>query len=129
MTQALLVRTRTSRPNRLVCVEENGRGVVVGLATAAGWRFDAALGGADAADHLGWPSVSRILSRPVQSMGWNLCAPRGALSYPQPSWEEFGGTFLGLMPYPESKDKWEQQHGRKSVVVSRRRERCTEGPA
>ncbi len=29
-----------------------------------------------------------------------IAAPRGALSYPQLSWEELGGTFLGLMPYP-----------------------------
>lgn len=55
-------------------------------------------------------------------------APRGVLSYPRRSREEFGGTFLGLMPYPESKDIREQQHGSKSVVVSRRMERCTEGP-
>jgi hypothetical protein len=55
-------------------------------------------------------------------------APRGVLSYPRCSREEFGGTFLGLMPYLESKDVREQQHGSKSVVVSRRMERCAEGP-
>jgi hypothetical protein len=37
--------------------------------------------------------------------------------------------FLGLIPYPELKDVREQQHGSKSVVVSRRRDRCAEGPA
>jgi len=33
------------------------------------------------------------------------------------------------MPYLESKDVRGQQHGSKSVVVSRRMERCAEGPA
>ncbi|MGH8898108.1 MAG: hypothetical protein ACRDZ4_14095 [Egibacteraceae bacterium] len=33
------------------------------------------------------------------------CAPRGALSYPRLSWEGFGGAFLGLMAYPDSKEK------------------------
>ena len=32
-----------------------------------------------------------------------LPAPRGALSYPQCSWEEFGGTFLGPMTYLDPK--------------------------
>ena len=32
-----------------------------------------------------------------------LTAPRGALSYPRLSWEEFEGRFLGLMPYLELK--------------------------
>jgi N-terminal domain of reverse transcriptase len=32
-----------------------------------------------------------------------LTAPRGALSYPRFSREEFEGRFLGLMPYPEPK--------------------------
>ena len=32
-------------------------------------------------------------------------APRGALVYPRPSWEELGGLFLDLMPNPASKDK------------------------
>ena len=33
-----------------------------------------------------------------------LTAPRGALSYPRLSREEFGGRFLGLMANPASKD-------------------------
>jgi hypothetical protein len=33
-----------------------------------------------------------------------LSAPRGAPSYPQPSWEELGRRFLGLMANPKSKD-------------------------
>jgi len=56
-------------------------------------------------------------------------APRSALSYPRHSREEFGGIFLGLMPYPESKDIWGQQPGSKSVAVSRRIERRAEGSA
>ena len=32
-----------------------------------------------------------------------MTAPRGALSYPRLSWEEFEGRFLGLMPYLEPK--------------------------
>ena len=32
-------------------------------------------------------------------------APRGALLYPQPSWEELEGRFLDLMAYPDSKDE------------------------
>lgn len=32
-----------------------------------------------------------------------LTAPRGALSYPRFSREEFEGRFLGLMPYPKLK--------------------------
>jgi hypothetical protein len=55
-------------------------------------------------------------------------APRGVLSYPRFSREEFGGTFLGLMPYPEPKGIREQQHGSKPAVVSRRMGRCAEGP-
>src|SRR5215831_4494185 len=41
-----------------------------------------------------WP-----LARNVQK----LAAPRGALSYPRLSREEFEGRFLGLMPYLELK--------------------------
>jgi protein-L-isoaspartate(D-aspartate) O-methyltransferase len=33
----------------------------------------------------------------------DLCAPRSASSYPQRSWEELEGRFLGLMPYLEPK--------------------------
>jgi len=32
-------------------------------------------------------------------------APRGASLYPRCSWEELGGTFLGLMAYPDPKGK------------------------
>jgi hypothetical protein len=66
--------------------------------------------------------------KPKARRGPEHGAPRGVLSYPRFSREEFGGTFLGLMPYPEPKGVREQQHGSKSVVVSRRMERCTEGP-
>jgi hypothetical protein len=34
---------------------------------------------------------------------WYLHAPRGALSYPQLSWEELEGRFLGLMAYLDAK--------------------------
>ena len=34
-----------------------------------------------------------------------LTAPRGALSYPRLSREEFEGRFLGLMPYLELKEE------------------------
>jgi hypothetical protein len=37
-----------------------------------------------------------------------LPAPRSASLYPQRSWEELEGRFLGLMPYLESKDAREQ---------------------
>jgi hypothetical protein len=32
---------------------------------------------------------------------YNLPAPRGALSYPQRTWEELEGSSLGLMAYVE----------------------------
>ena len=34
---------------------------------------------------------------------WYLHAPRGALSYPQLSWEELEGRFLGPMAYLDAK--------------------------
>jgi hypothetical protein len=34
---------------------------------------------------------------------WYLPAPRGALSYPQFSWEELEGRFLGPMAYLDAK--------------------------
>jgi hypothetical protein len=34
---------------------------------------------------------------------WYLHAPRGALSYPQRSWEELEGWFLGPMAYLDAK--------------------------
>ena len=34
---------------------------------------------------------------------WYLPAPRGALSYPQRSWEELEGRFLGPMAYLDAK--------------------------
>jgi len=37
-----------------------------------------------------------------------LTAPRGALSYPRLSREEFEGRFLGLMPYLEAERRREQ---------------------
>ena len=70
--------------------------------------------------HLGFPIPSPAILE-------KIAAPRGALSYSRFSREEFGGTFLSPMPYLESKDIREQQHGRKSVVVSRRRERPMPG--
>ncbi len=41
-----------------------------------------------------WPKVRNLQK---------LTAPRGALSYPRLSREEFEGRFLGLMPYLELK--------------------------
>jgi hypothetical protein len=46
-----------------------------------------------------------------------IAAPRGALTYPQLRWEELGGTFLGLMPYPAAERLWGQQHGSKAVDI------------
>ena len=46
-----------------------------------------------------WP-----LARNLQK----LTAPRGALSYPRLSREEFEGRFLGLMPYLEAERRREQ---------------------
>lgn len=34
---------------------------------------------------------------------WYLLAPRGASLYPQRSWEELAGRFLGLMAYLDPK--------------------------
>ena len=58
-------------------------------------------------------SVSVRTGKHVYAAGWQhdgsarnlqkLSAPRGALSYPRFSREEFEGRFLGLMPYPELK--------------------------
>jgi hypothetical protein len=47
-----------------------------------------------AAQEQDWPRVRNLQK---------LTAPRGALSYPRLSWEEFEGRFLGLMPYLELK--------------------------
>ena len=58
-----------------------------------------------------------------------MTAPRGALLYPRLSREEFEGRFLGLMPYLELKGKRGPQHGRKLMVVSRRKERRIRRPA
>jgi hypothetical protein len=38
----------------------------------------------------------------------NCAAPRGALLYPQFSWEELGGRFLGLMAYLDPKGEGDQ---------------------
>ena len=47
-----------------------------------------------AAQEQDWPRVGNLQK---------LTAPRGALSYPRLSREEFEGRFLGLMPYLELK--------------------------
>ena len=47
-----------------------------------------------AAQEQDWPKVRNLQK---------LSAPRGALSYPRLSREEFEGRFLGLMPYLELK--------------------------
>jgi len=47
-----------------------------------------------AAQEQDWPKVRNLQK---------LTAPRGALSYPRLSREEFEGRFLGLMPYLELK--------------------------
>ena len=47
-----------------------------------------------AAQEQDWPRVRNLQK---------LTAPRGALSYPRLSREEFEGRFLGLMPYLELK--------------------------
>ena len=71
----------------------------------------------DAWDHVDWrrheEQVRRLRGRifkAVQEGDWplarnvqKLTAPRGALSYPRLSREEFEGRFLGLMPYLELK--------------------------
>jgi hypothetical protein len=71
----------------------------------------------DAWDHVDWrrheEQVRRMRGRifkAVQEGDWplarnvqKLTAPRGALSYPRLSREEFEGRFLGLMPYLELK--------------------------
>jgi hypothetical protein len=75
-------------------------------------RFDG-----DVWDHVDWrrheEQVRRLRGRifkAVQDGDWplarnlqKLTAPRGALSYPRLSREEFEGRFLGLMPYLELK--------------------------
>jgi hypothetical protein len=58
-----------------------------------------------------------------------LTAPRGALSYPRPSREEFEGRFLGLMPYLELKGEGNRSMAEKLMTVSRRKERRIRGPA
>ena len=71
----------------------------------------------DAWDHVDWrhheEQVRRLRGRifkAVQEGDWplarnlqKLTAPRGALSYPRLSREEFEGRFLDLMPYLELK--------------------------
>ena len=71
----------------------------------------------DAWDHVDWrrheEQVRRLRGRifkAVREGDWplarnvqKLTAPRGALSYPRLSREEFEGRFLGLMPYLELK--------------------------
>ena len=39
----------------------------------------------------------------VVAVRWYLHAPRGASLYPQRSWEELEGRFLGLMAYLDAK--------------------------
>jgi hypothetical protein len=73
-----------------------------------------------AAQEQDWPRVRNLQK---------LTAPRGALLYPRLSREEFEGRFLGLMPYLELKGKRGPQHGRKLMVVSRRKERRIRRPA
>ena len=71
----------------------------------------------DAWDHVDWrrheEQVRRMRGRifkATREQDWKkvrnlqkLTAPRGALSYPRLSREEFEGRFLGLMPYLELK--------------------------
>jgi hypothetical protein len=58
----------------------------------------------------------------------NFCATRRFIAFPvQPG--GVGGTFLGPMAYPDSKEDRGREHVSKPVVVSRRMERCTGGPA
>jgi hypothetical protein len=79
----------------------------------------------DAWDRVNWrhqeEQVRRLRGRifkAVQDGDWptvrslqKLTAPRGALSYPRLSREEFEGRFLGLMPYLELKGE-----GNRSMV-------------
>ncbi len=41
----------------------------------------------------------------ASQMSYDLHAPRGALLYPQRSWEELEGRFLGLMAYLDVKTR------------------------
>jgi hypothetical protein len=50
----------------------------------------------------------QVLHRQVARPRYTPSALRSASSYPQRSWEELEGRFLGLMPYLESKDIWGQ---------------------
>ncbi len=73
-----------------------------------------------AAQEQDWPKVRNLQK---------LTAPRGALSYPRPSREEFEGRFLGLMPYLELKGEGNRSMAEKLMTVSRRKERRIRGPA
>ena len=97
----------------------------------------------DAWEHVDWRGhegqVRRLRGRifkAVQAGDWplarnvqKLTAPRGALSYPRLSREEFEGRFLGLMPYLELKGEGNRSMAEKLMAVSRRKERRIRGPA
>lgn len=58
----------------------------------------------------------------------NLCATRRFIAFPAQS-GGIGGTFLGSMAYPDSKDDRGREHASKPAVVSRRMERGAGGSA
>jgi hypothetical protein len=58
-----------------------------------------------------------------------IAAPRGALLYTQLSWEEFEGTFLGLMTYLDLKGKGKSSMSVKQRTSRRRRRWAAAGPA
>jgi hypothetical protein len=59
----------------------------------------------------------------------NCAAPRGALLYPQFSWEELGGRFLGLMAYLDPKGEGDQSMPGKQWPCPGVRARGAAGPA
>jgi len=73
-----------------------------------------------AAQEQDWPRVRNLQK---------LTAPRGAQLYPRLSREEFEGEIPGPDALPGTERGREPQHGRKLMVVSRRKERRIRRPA
>ncbi len=96
--QKLLLR---SRANMLASVRRVTE-VNVGRKTA-GADGKVALGPASKAELADWMQHHATPGNPKPVKRVHIVRRGGALSYPQRSWEELGGSFLGLMANPKSK--------------------------